>query len=136
MLRDRTPYRDPATDHEALLVQRNAPRWLRKLHQFDILVHNPDGACSVHWPSVPNRSHRPDSLTEPGRALPSRAPFGVEATWGSLTRQPSPRYRAAPVSNAAILVTPFPSRQDPCLPQPGKFRGNARAGAVPPHPAR
>ena len=59
VLRDGTPYRDPATDYEALLVQRNAPRWLRKLQQFDILVHNPDGTCSVHWPSAPNRSHAP-----------------------------------------------------------------------------
>ena len=56
VLRDRTPYRDPATDYEALLVHRNAPRWLRKLQQFDILVRNQDGTCSVHWPSVPNRS--------------------------------------------------------------------------------
>lgn len=59
VLRDRTPYRDPATDYEALLVHRNAPRWLRKLQQFDILVHNPDGTCSVHWPSAPNRSTAP-----------------------------------------------------------------------------
>ena len=59
VLRDGTPYRDPDTDYEALLVQRNAPRWLRKLQQFDILVHNPDGTCSVHWPSAPNRSHAP-----------------------------------------------------------------------------
>ena len=31
VLRDGTPYRDPDTDYEALLVLRNAPRWLRKL---------------------------------------------------------------------------------------------------------
>ena len=42
----RTPYRDPDTD-EALLVQRNASRWLRKLHQFDILSRNDDGTCTV-----------------------------------------------------------------------------------------
>ena len=59
VLRDRTPYRDPATDYEALLVQRNAPRWLRKLHQFDILVRNQDGTLGVHWPAVPNRSTAP-----------------------------------------------------------------------------
>ena len=56
VLRDRTPYRDPATDYEAVLVQRNAPRWLRKLRQFDILVLNQDGTYAVHWPAVPNRS--------------------------------------------------------------------------------
>ena len=56
ILRDRTPYRDPATNYEALLVHRNAPRWLRKLHQFGILVPNQDGAYAVHWPAVPNRS--------------------------------------------------------------------------------
>lgn len=56
ILRDRTPYRDPATDYEALLVHRNAPRWLRQLRQFDILVHNQDGTYAVHWP---NRSTAP-----------------------------------------------------------------------------
>ena len=54
LLRDRTPYRDPATDYEALLVQRNASRWLRKLHEFNILVRNDDGTVSVHWPSQHN----------------------------------------------------------------------------------
>ena len=50
VLRDGTPYRDPATDYEALLVQRNAPRWLRTLRKFDILVSNDDGTVSVRWP--------------------------------------------------------------------------------------
>ena len=49
VLRDGTPYRDPATDYEELLVKRNAPRWLRKLREFGILVHD-DGAVSVCWP--------------------------------------------------------------------------------------
>ena len=53
-LRDGTPYRDPGTDYEALLVKRNAARWLRKLHEFDILVHNDDGTVSVRWPSLHN----------------------------------------------------------------------------------
>ena len=51
LLRNGTPYRDPATDYEALLVQRNASRWLRKLQEFDILVHNDDGTLSLRWPS-------------------------------------------------------------------------------------
>lgn len=50
VLRDGTPYRDPDTDYEALLVQRNAPRWLRTLRKFDILVSNHDGTVSVRWP--------------------------------------------------------------------------------------
>ena len=41
---------------EALLVQRNAPRWLHKLHQFDILVRNDDGTVSVRWPYLKNRT--------------------------------------------------------------------------------
>ena len=53
-LRDGTPYRDPGTDYEALLVKRNAARWLRKLHEFDILAHNDDGTVSVRWPSLQN----------------------------------------------------------------------------------
>jgi hypothetical protein len=59
VLRDRTPYRDRATNNEALLVHRNAPRWLRQLHQFDILVRNQDGTYAVHWPAGPNRSTAP-----------------------------------------------------------------------------
>ena len=31
ILRDGTPYRDPVTDYEAMLVKRNAPRWSRLL---------------------------------------------------------------------------------------------------------
>ena len=50
VLRDGTPYRDPAADYEALLVKRNAPRWLRTLRKFDILVSNDDGTVSVRWP--------------------------------------------------------------------------------------
>ena len=50
VLRDGRPYRDPATDYEALLVTRNAPRWLRTLQKFDILVRNDDGTVSVRWP--------------------------------------------------------------------------------------
>lgn len=38
------------TDYEALLVKRNAPRWLRTLRRFDILVSNDDGTVSVRWP--------------------------------------------------------------------------------------
>ncbi|MCY4637931.1 MAG: transposase, partial [Acidobacteria bacterium] len=56
LLRDGTPYRDPATDYEALLVQRNASRWLRKLQEFDILVHNDDGTLSLRWPSRQDRT--------------------------------------------------------------------------------
>ena len=56
LLRDGTPYRDPATDYEALLVQRNASRWLRKLQEFDILVHNHDGTLSLRWPSPQDRT--------------------------------------------------------------------------------
>ena len=44
VLRDRTPCRDPETDYEAALVRRNAPRWLRQLQAFDILVRHDDGA--------------------------------------------------------------------------------------------
>ena len=35
-----------------LLVRRNAPRWLRKLREFDILMPNDDGTISVRWPSL------------------------------------------------------------------------------------
>ena len=50
VLRNRSPYRDPETDYEALLVRRNAPRWLRKLREFHILVPDANGALAVRWP--------------------------------------------------------------------------------------
>ena len=49
MLRDRVPYRDPGTDYEALLVGRNAPRWLRQLDRFGILQPMGDGTLRVNW---------------------------------------------------------------------------------------
>ena len=36
VLRSRTPYRDPETDYEALMVRRNAPRWIRMLTKYGI----------------------------------------------------------------------------------------------------
>ena len=37
VLRDGTPYEDPEADYEALLVSRNAPRWIRMLRQHGFL---------------------------------------------------------------------------------------------------
>ena len=56
LLRDGTLYRDPETDYEALLVERNASRWLRKLQEFNILVHNHDGTLAIRWPSRHDRT--------------------------------------------------------------------------------
>ena len=36
MLATGQPYRDPHTDYEALMVKRNAPRWIRRLKQHGI----------------------------------------------------------------------------------------------------
>ena len=57
ILRAGSPYRDPATDYEALLVKRNAPRCLRTLRKFDILVRNDDGTVSVRWPERTEPMH-------------------------------------------------------------------------------
>lgn len=38
MLQRHQPYRDPATDYEALAVQRNAPRWIKALTKFGYLT--------------------------------------------------------------------------------------------------
>ena len=93
-LRDGTPYRDPGTDYEALLVKRNAARWLRKLHEFDILAHNDDGTVSVRWPSLQNHRTIPRALISPlNERVGPAAQLGVEATWGSLaSRASSPRH--------------------------------------------
>ena len=53
VLRSGTPYRDPEADHEALMVRRNAPRWIRMLQSYGHLSA-PDGtvapseAASMH----------------------------------------------------------------------------------------
>ena len=49
ILRDGTPYRDPVTDYEAMLVKRNAPRWIRLLRHHDVLQRGPDGTMRIHF---------------------------------------------------------------------------------------
>ena len=44
VLRDARPYRDPEADYEALMVRRNAPRWIRMLHRYGLIEHAPDAA--------------------------------------------------------------------------------------------
>lgn len=36
VLKNDTPYRDPQTDYEAIMVKRNAPRWVRMLKKYRI----------------------------------------------------------------------------------------------------
>ena len=36
VLSTKTPYRDPQTDYEAIMVRRNAPRWISMLHRHNI----------------------------------------------------------------------------------------------------
>ena len=45
MLATHTPYRDPHTDYEALLVKRNAPRWIKMLEKYG--YPTPDGAATL-----------------------------------------------------------------------------------------
>ena len=49
MLRDGTLYRDPGINYKAIVVNRNAARWLRQLKTFNILENNGDGTVSVNW---------------------------------------------------------------------------------------
>ena len=49
VLRDAKPYHDPDTDYEALLVKRNAPRWIRMLQHYDVLQTLPDGKLRVRF---------------------------------------------------------------------------------------
>ena len=41
LLRRDEPYCDPGVDYEQLLVERNAPRWLRKLKKYGFLEERP-----------------------------------------------------------------------------------------------
>ena len=83
VLRDGTPYRDPATDYEELLVKRNAPRWLRKLREFGILVHNDDGRRLRALAAT--REDDPGALRtiRAANALTRRSD-STTGTWGSL----------------------------------------------------
>ena len=49
VLRDAKPYHDPETDYEALLVERNAPRWIRMLQHHDVLQTLADGKLRVRF---------------------------------------------------------------------------------------
>ena len=46
-------YRDPGTDYEALLVDRNAPRWLRQFAQVGRLEDQGDGTFRINWEVQP-----------------------------------------------------------------------------------
>lgn len=52
MLRDDRPYQDPETDYEALVVRRNAPRWIRQLRQFEIVKTREDGSLHLDWDAL------------------------------------------------------------------------------------
>ena len=41
VLRDARPYHDPEADYEALMVRRNAPRWIRMLHRYGLIEYEP-----------------------------------------------------------------------------------------------
>lgn len=49
ILRDATPYRDPFTDYEAMMVKRNAPRWVRMLQHHGVLQRMADGTMRIHF---------------------------------------------------------------------------------------
>ena len=116
VLRDRTPYRDPATDYEALLVQRNASRWLRKLHEFNILVRNDDGTRLRALAVSSLRQNRPGALRAPSHALsPTR--LGARGHLGQ------PR-RSSFVTRNVAIATPccdaLPSPQEGCTRRPSR----------------
>ena len=43
VLRTGKPYRDPETDYEAMMVKRNAPRWIRMLEMYNIIEQDGEG---------------------------------------------------------------------------------------------
>ena len=45
VLRDARPYHDPEADYEALMVRRNAPRWIRMLHRYGLIGYEPATAA-------------------------------------------------------------------------------------------
>jgi hypothetical protein len=38
VLKEQQPYRDPEIDYEALVVAKNAPRWLKALKKYGYLA--------------------------------------------------------------------------------------------------
>ena len=49
VLRSGKPYHDPEADHEALMVRRNAPRWIRMLQEYG---HMPEGDSGSPLPEA------------------------------------------------------------------------------------
>ena len=47
VLRTGKPYRDPETDYEAMMVKRNAPRWIRMLEMYNIIEQDDEGRLHV-----------------------------------------------------------------------------------------
>ena len=45
VLRDAKPYHDPEADYEALMVRRNAPRWVRMLLRYGLIEPAPTASA-------------------------------------------------------------------------------------------
>ena len=54
MLRDNEPSRVPGIDYQALVVGRNASRWLRNLKRYGYLEGLQDAAAANAWTSRPS----------------------------------------------------------------------------------
>ena len=48
VLRTGKPYRDP--DYEAMMVKRNAPRWIRMLETYNIIEQDDEGRMRIKQP--------------------------------------------------------------------------------------
>ncbi len=132
VLRNGQPYRDPDADHEALVVQRNAARWLAKLGAFGILEPRDDGSLAVNWNNAwrhprrrpPPRGHNP-GLPAAGSPSPHTARFAcrVPTTPPRDGRAPAPARLVAPgISRQSsrfgfrgFVAPPFATGQAPAL---------------------
>jgi hypothetical protein len=84
ILKKKEPYKDSTVDYEALMVKRNAARWIQALKKFHrVPVYGPDGTIvrfvkteSGQTDSVlicPETSQPAEGLTKPKRERPSKA---------------------------------------------------------------
>ena len=103
VLRDAKPYHDPEADYEALMVRRNAPRWVRMLLRHGLIEPAPTASARLSRVLERRRDRatvrgRPQSDSVSRRREPARAPMRLLS---------SPRLRSSQAPDTFTAKTPI-----------------------------
>lgn len=75
ILKKKEPYQDPNVDYEALMVKKNAPRWMRALRKYHMVpVYGPDGKIVRFTKEESGQPESAVSKPEPSQSADSAVP--------------------------------------------------------------